>query len=94
MKSITVLTTRYMLRTEGLEIYHVPPSVFDPSFSSRLAVRCQKHNKTIEFDTDEVNDSLPNIVVDAKRALATCQTCIDETAAIMPPTRWPEGAEL
>ena len=54
--------------------------------------KCVRHDQLIEiFSIDFIEKTLIEI---ANEALTRCPKCIEEIEAMMPPTRWPEGAEL
>ena len=54
--------------------------------------KCVRHDQLIKiFSIDFIEKTLIEI---ANEALTRCPKCIEEIEAMMPPTRWPEGAEL
>ena len=70
-----------------IDIYEIMNADFtNPLF----ATKCRKHEKLIYFsfgtyETRAIEEA-------ARDALTTCDEC--KTEVVMPPTRWPEGAEL
>jgi hypothetical protein len=66
-------------------------SQMDPASLNRGWVTCNKHEtyKAVRFDGNHVpsDDEL-------LKAAQSCEKCMEEIAAMLPPTRWPEGAEL
>lgn len=64
--------------------------MFDPQGVPTAWVYCEKHltHKMVPL-TDGVASG-----DDILRAAQSCQECISEHAAELPPSRWPEGAEL
>ena len=71
----------------GFDIYEIMNAdLTNPLF----ATKCRKHEKLIYFsfgtyETRAIEEA-------ARDALTTCDEC--KTEVVMPPTRWPEGAEL
>jgi hypothetical protein len=54
--------------------------------------KCIRHNELINVSSLDFIDK--DLVTIAREALSRCSKCIEEIQAVMPPTRWPEGAEL
>ena len=70
----------------------VAPSGVDPVASIRVYVACKKHKTYKTLECDYYNS--PPFDEEILAAARACEGCIAEAAAILPPTRWPEGAEL
>ena len=63
---------------------------------SGLFVRCRRHDEWMRINLlisndDVYNSALYDAVIQAKQS---CPKCIEEIQQQIPPTRWPEGAEL
>lgn len=68
---------------------------------TRCMVDCPKHpSHTISFEVTELDvlsayDAMQFIEQAAFKALREkCSECVEENRVVLPPTRWPEGAEL
>jgi hypothetical protein len=55
-----------------------------------FATKCRKHEKAIYFSFGPYEER--TLEEAARYALTTCDECKAEV--VLPPTRWPEGAEL
>ena len=69
-----------------LDIYEIMNADTVPLF----ATKCRKHEKAIYFSFGPYEER--TLEEAARYALTTCDEC--KTEVVMPPTRWPEGAEL
>jgi hypothetical protein len=63
----------------------------DPAALIHGWVTCDRHETYKEIEAD--NDDMPSDD-QLLKAAQSCEGCAAELAAILPPTRWPEGAEL
>lgn len=71
-----------------IDIYEIQNAGYsEPNF----ATKCRKHEKAIYFSYFSVHE-MRTLEEAARDALKTCDECAAEV--VMPPTRWPEGAEL
>ena len=66
--------------------------MMDPSSSMITWVACRKHKTHKVLKTGLYSDLPADAEILA--AAQACEGCIADAAAILPPTRWPEGAEL
>lgn len=67
------------------------PSAYDILGRITLFVTCDKHNTMAEVKYAS-SDKLADI--ELLKAAQSCKKCQEEQTVVLPPTKWPEGAEL
>ena len=77
----------------GRRIVIVDAFITDPEGGYEVFLTCERHRTSakvcrISGGIDEISYS------EIVRAAGECAPCAAELLAILPPTRWPEGAEL
>ena len=92
--AVPILEQTFSLRVQRLLgdnfIFVIAAPGIDPGSLPIGWVGCKRHktHKEIKFTGDVPTDD------ELLSAAQSCEVCIAEIEATLPPTRWPEGAEL